>query len=141
MGILEELSTRGTSLCGVPLAAGTCRIARTPQVSLDRAPETSPKQTPRWALTQKAQKVTLLWMDEILHHLANPKRMAPPCKCQRTTVSHGFQVVQDFVHPQYVALCDACYPREVLGILENVRRKRLARRLVKDFVIQTRGTA
>ena len=42
-------------------------------------------------------------MDEILHHLRNPGMIRFPCKYQQTMVStfnHGFQVVQDFVHPQ-----------------------------------------
>ena len=37
----------------------------------------------------------LLWMDEVLHHLQNPKY-------QRTLVCYGFKVVQELVHPQYV---------------------------------------
>ena len=36
-------------------------------------------------------------MDEILHHPRNPGMMIP-----LQMVSHGFKVVQDFVHPQYV---------------------------------------
>ena len=41
----------------------------------------------------------ILWMDEICsHHLRNPGMIRFPCECQRTTVSHGFKVVQEFVH-------------------------------------------
>ena len=38
-------------------------------------------------------------MDKILH-LRDPGRTIP-CEYQETMVSHGFRVVQDFVHPQY----------------------------------------
>ena len=40
-----------------------------------------------------------LWMDKILHHLTNPRRVIP-LKCQQTMVSHSFHLVQDSVHPQ-----------------------------------------
>ena len=46
-------------------------------------------------------RLLILWMDEILHHPRNPRMIRLPCKYQQPMVSHGFQVVQDFVHPQY----------------------------------------
>ena len=52
----------------------------------------------RLFLSKLTQKGHLLWMDEILHHLRNPGMMIP---LQQTMVSHGFKVVQDFVHSEY----------------------------------------
>ena len=48
----------------------------------------------------------VLWMvaKSISHHLKNPGRIRFPGKYQQTMVSHGFKVVQDFVHPQYFHL-------------------------------------
>ena len=43
----------------------------------------------------------ILWMDEFLHHLRIPGIIRFPFKNQQIMVSHGFKVVQDFVHPQY----------------------------------------
>ena len=60
----------------------------------------------------------ILWMDEI--HFAPPKKPSGmsrfPCKYQQAMASHGFKVVQDFVHPQYVPQLGSH-----LGYTENIR--------------------
>ena len=47
------------------------------------------------------QFLPILRMEENLHHLRNPG-MVIPLQTQQTIASHGFKVVQDVVHPQYV---------------------------------------
>ena len=51
----------------------------------------------------------LLWMNEILHHLRSFGMMIPQRSYQRTMVSNGFKVVQDFVHPQYQQCNRICF--------------------------------
>ena len=54
-------------------------------------------------------------MEEIhkTHHPRNPGMIRFPCKYQQTMVSHGFNLVQDFVHPQDVG---NIYPMYIMYI-------------------------
>ena len=49
------------------------------------------------------RSTSILWMDEILHHLANPERMIPLYLPTNNGINHGCQVVRNGFrkHPQY----------------------------------------
>ena len=65
-----------------------------------RATRREPRNTP-----EKLREGGIYTVDGCEIHFAPPKKpwndLIPQRKYQQTIVSHGFNVVQDFVHPQY----------------------------------------